>query len=140
MSRILGKYDYNMKGQATGRILKGQKDLDLRVSLLEGNSSNLTWDRISAIVKAGKAQNYFKVGDQISTKWKDTQTNTEYDIPLDVVAFRNVVTLDENNQEKTVPGMILQWHYCSPFGVQFSQNQAFYVYAEALAINLSSIS
>ena len=28
--------------------------------------------------------------------------------------------------------MILQWHYATPFGVQFSQNQAFYVCANAL--------
>ena len=25
-----------------------------------------------------------------------------------------------------VPGMYLQWHYCTPFGIQFDQNEAFY--------------
>lgn len=111
----------------------GIKDLDTRISLLEeGISTNLTWKSISDIVKSGKIKNYFKIGDQIITKWKDTATNTEYEMPLDVVAFRDVTILDDNNEDQMVPGMILQSHFCTPFGVQFTQNQAFYHCNEAL--------
>jgi hypothetical protein len=120
----------------TTHVVKTIKDdFETRVSLLEDIESmeELTWDQISAIVKAGKASTYFKIGDQIMTKWTDTQDNNhEYDIPLDVVAFQNVTVLDANDQEITVPGMILQWHYCSPFGVQFSQPEAFYRCENAL--------
>ena len=85
-----------------GDILNSDTILGLktRVSLLESHSTNLTWKEISDIVKAGHAERYFQVGDQITTTWTDTQTNTEYEIPLDVVAFRNVTILDENNIEK----------------------------------------
>lgn len=76
--------------------------LDTRLSLVEGRSTNLTWSQISAIVRAGQAEKYFQVGDQITTTWKDTQTNTEYNVALDVVAFRNV-TIEENGVEKSVP-------------------------------------
>ena len=80
------------------------EDLETRVSLLEGSSKNLTWKDISDIVRAGKAQNYFNIGDQIMTTYKDTaNNNTEYEMPLDVVAFQNVTILDENEQEQTVP-------------------------------------
>lgn len=104
-----------------------------RVSLLENIQSmeTMSWEQIQAIVQDGKASTYFKVGDQIETTWKDTATNTTYTIPLDVVSIEDVI-IDDNGTEKTVPGMILQFHYCLPFGVQFSQNQAFYYCAETL--------
>ena len=67
-------------------------------------SKDLTWQDISSIVKAGKAEKYFNIGDQITTTWKDTaNNNTEYEVPLDVVAFQDVTILDENEQEQTVP-------------------------------------
>lgn len=98
-----------------------------RVDLLEDIQSmeELSWKQIQAIVQAGKASTYFKIGDQIITKWKDTYANKEYEVSLDVVSFEDV-TINDNGTEKIVPGMVLQWHYCSPFGAQFSQNQAFY--------------
>lgn len=100
--------------------------LDERISVLEGNFpiETLTWNNIQELVQKRLVQNYFEIGDQFVTKWKDTATNKEYEVPLDIVAFRDV-TIEENGEEKVVPGMILQWHYATPFGVQLSQNQAF---------------
>ena len=64
-------------------------------------SKDLTCQDISSIVKAGKAEKYFNIGDQITTTWKDTaNNNTEYEVPLDVVAFQDVTILDENEQEQ----------------------------------------
>jgi len=110
-------------------------DLDTRIDLIEGrvDISTLTWAEIQAIVKAGKARKYFNIGDQLITTWTDTETDTEYEVPLDVVSFEDVIVLDENQQEKTVPGMILQWHYCSPFNMVFDSREAFYVAPEAMA-------
>lgn len=109
-------------------------EIDNRLKLLENriDVSSLNWEEIQTIVKAGQADKYFNIGDQLTVSWKDTAANKEYEIPLDVVSFEDVTILDENEQEKVVPGMILQWHYCTPFGVQFSQNQAFYYCKELL--------
>lgn len=93
--------DYNLRELGNRKKLN---ELDTRLSLVEGRSTNLTWKQISDIVKAGQAEKYFQVGDQITTTWKDTaNNNTEYEVPLDVVAFQDVTILDENEQEQTVP-------------------------------------
>ena len=128
--------DSNDYYPTTGAVKTVTDALDSRVELLENIESmeTLSWQQIQAIVQSGKASTYFKVGDQIETKWKDKATNTEYTIPLDVVAIRDVTILDDNQQEQTVHGMIVQWHYCSPFGVQFSQNEAFYYCNEELPV------
>ena len=76
---------------------------------------------IQQIVRAGLAPKYFSIGDQLVERWNDGNSH-EYDLPFDVVDFRNVKRIDG----KTVPGMILQAHYCTP-GVQFDGNEAFYV-------------
>lgn len=81
---------------------------------------------IQQIVRAGLAPKYFNIGDQLIEKWNDGN-NHEYDLPFDVVDFRNVKRIDG----KTVPGMVLQAHYVTP-GVQFDGNEAFYVSDEVL--------
>ena len=80
------------------------EDLQTRIGLIENIQSmeNMSWKQIQAIVQAGKASTYFKVGDQIETTWKDTATNTTYTVPLDVVSFEDV-TIKDNGIEKVVP-------------------------------------
>lgn len=77
------------------------------------------------IVRQGNAEKVFSIGDQIIIPWTDKTTEKKYDVPLDVCAFQTV-TLKDGEE---VPGMVLQWHYATPFGVQFNNYQAFY-YAE----------
>ena len=81
---------------------------------------------IQQIVQDGLAPDVFNVGDQILVTWTDTATNTSYQCPLDIVAFEDVTVL-EDEEEVTKPAMIVQWHYCTPFGVQFDAVEAFYV-------------
>lgn len=90
-------------------------NLDTRVSLLEDwHKDDLTYEQIAQIVRSGQAKKYFKVGDQIAVKY--TATNgTEYDMPFDVVDFKDV-TLENGN---VVPGMIIQSHYATLEAVQF---------------------
>ena len=76
------------------------------------------WNDVRAIVRAGKGAKHFPVGTQITVKWKDTAANTEYDVPLDVV-HHGKATLEDGTE---VPAMYLQWHYATPFGIQFSNN------------------
>lgn len=82
--------------------------------------SHLTYQQISEIVKSGFADQYFNIGEQITVKWDNGSTN--YDLPFDIVAIRDVVDADGN----TVPGMILQAHWVLP-GVQFDASEAAYV-------------
>ena len=90
------------------------------------NRTDLSWEEISQIVDDGLAPEVFNIGDQIMIQWKDTQTNTSYDVPMDVVHFEDV----EVEGGQTKHGMFLQWHYASPFGVQFDSKEAFYVVDE----------
>lgn len=80
-------------------------------------------DEIHRIVQSGNASKVFNIGDQIIVPWKDKASNVTYQAPLDVVHFGNVTLQDG----ETVPAMFLQWHYCTPFGVQFDAREAFYV-------------
>lgn len=78
---------------------------------------------ISRLVRQGYGPTLMEVGDQLIHKWADG--STEYDVPHDIVHFSDV----ELKNGEIVPGMFMQWHFCSPFGVQFDAAEAFY-YAE----------
>lgn len=76
--------------------------------------SMLAYSQIANIVRIGKAEQYFKIGDQILTTYTDTDGN-QYVMPWDVVAFR---TVELENGSK-VPGMIIQSHYATVEDLQF---------------------
>ena len=73
------------------------------------------YERITHIVRSGRAQDYFRIGDQIMTTYTDTNGNT-YDCPFDVVAFKTATTLESGI---TVPSMVLQMHYATHEEIQF---------------------
>lgn len=116
------------------------KTLQTRMTTAESNIKTLQTDveglknitsllEIHRIVQAGLASQVFTEGDEINIDWTDKSTGTTYSVPHHVLGFRDV-TLSNGN---TVPGMYIQWHYTSPFGVQFDQNEAFYYCSSALA-------
>ena len=76
---------------------------------------------VFAVVQSGNASQVFNYGDQIILPWTDKAIGKTYECPLDVVHFGDVTLADG----ETVPGMLVQWHYATPFGVQFNQFQAF---------------
>lgn len=85
--------------------------------------------QVLGIVRAGLAPKVFNIGDQLIWKWKDVaDSNKEYTVPVDIVHFGT--SMLEDGEE--LPSMTIQWHYATPFGVQFSNYQAFYYAAEAL--------
>lgn len=88
-----------------------------------------TMQQAAALVRAGLAERVFHPGDQLISTWKDTATETEYTAPWNVLGFRDV-TLEDGS---VVPGMYIQLAYATPFGVQFSNAQAFYYAKEELA-------
>ena len=105
---------------ANGQAIDSDVDIE---QLLD--KSKFTWRQIQTLVRNGKIQDWFEIGDQITVTYTDPNTNTEYDCPFDVVSFDDVY--DENGNQHN--GMWLQCHYAMPLGVQFSNYQAFY-YAE----------
>lgn len=90
------------------------------------HKSDLTYDDISKIVKAGAAADWFEIGDQIVTTWSPDGT-TNYDMPWDVVDIAPVVNADGD----TVPGLWLESHWTLP-GLQFDASEALYYTAEGL--------
>ena len=91
---------------------------------MEGTTS---MSEIRKIVQAGKASEVYNIGDQIVVPWTDVATGQKYEAVGDIVHFGNV-TLKDGEE---VPGMFIQWHYATPFGVQFDNNEAFYTASEA---------
>lgn len=94
--------------------------------------------QIADLVRGGDvARNtkMFPIGDQIIMPWKDmddTNHNTDetaYQVAWDIVHHGEVELRDGS----IVPGMFIQMHLCSSYGVQFSHQQAFMNCPEGLA-------
>lgn len=79
-----------------------------------------TLNEIAEIVRRGEASNVFNIGDQINVNWNNGQN--DYVLPFDITHFGDVQLQDG----ETIPGMFIQSHYALE-GVQFDQNEAFYV-------------
>lgn len=109
------------KAGAAVAALERQNLLLTQLITAEGGATPInTLQEIAEIVRRGEAPNVFTVGDQIMVKWNNgTQ---DYILPFDIVHFDDV----ELQDGETVPGMFIQSHYALE-GVQFDQNEAFYV-------------
>ncbi|MCD8052272.1 MAG: hypothetical protein LUE89_11450, partial [Clostridiales bacterium] len=79
------------------------------------------YSAIRKVVRQGLASSAFTIGDQINVNWTDSVAGKTYEWPFDVVHFGDVELADG----ETVPGMFLQAHYCSPFGIPFDAREAF---------------
>ena len=101
------------------------QNLLLNVMAGESLEATETMAEIRKIVQNGHAQDVFNIGDQIVVPWTDITTGKTYNAVLNIVHFGNV-TLKDGSE---VPGMYVQWHYATPFGVSFDNYEAFY-YAE----------
>ena len=79
------------------------------------------WSDVGDIIATGLGPKVFAIGDKFTDVWKDTADNAEYEFPWRCNCFRNV----ELEDGSTVPGMLLQMAYATPFAVQFSNARAF---------------
>ncbi len=88
---------------------------------------------IANIVRAGTVESnakVFPIGDQIIAPWVDKDDgNKEYQVAWDIINHIPV-TLATG---EVVPGMQLQMHKCSAYGMQFDHQQAFMVCPDGLA-------
>jgi len=113
-------------------ILEAERHRNALLEVLAADKvASITSDlsAIQRIVKNGLAPELFHIGDQIIVPWKDVAADKTYEVPLDIVHFGTV----ELKDGETVPAMFLQWHYATPFGMQFDNYEAFYYCEEALA-------
>lgn len=122
MSQITKPLMLNETGQL---LVEGIARQNLLLSQLVSASASeatpaATLAEIHEIVQRGEAAQVFSIGDQINVKWNDG--TSDYVIPFDIVHFGDVQLQDG----ETVPGMYIQAHYAFQ-GVQFDQNEAFYV-------------
>ena len=83
---------------------------------------------IQSLVRNGLASKVFEPGDQIVVPWTDKDSGKQYQVPMDIVHFGDVTLKDG----EVVPGMYLQWHYATPYGVMFDAHEALYYAAEEL--------
>ena len=127
---------------STGRAILEQmnRQNSYLAMLAEGKRSDIysSMSQISSIVRGNNVDNnkkIFPIGDQIIVPWKDMDDSshntdeTAYQVALNIV-HHGEVTLETG---EVVPGMFIQWHHCSPYGVQFSHQQAFLNCPDGLA-------
>ena len=80
----------------------------------------VTMKQVKAIVEGKKEKEVFTIGDRITVPWTDKATNATYAAVMDVVHFGDV----ELEDGETTNAMFLQWHYCTPFEVQYDAPEA----------------
>lgn len=127
---------------STGRGMLERMDRQnaLLAMIAEGKRSEVysSITQIASIVRGNtldENKRLFPIGDQIVIPWKDVDDSahntdeTAYQVPMNIVHHGEV----ELESGEIVPGMFVQWHYCSPYGVQFSHQQAFLNCPEGLA-------
>ncbi|MCD7810242.1 MAG: DUF6273 domain-containing protein [Ruminococcus sp.] len=99
------------------------------LAMIATDSDITSYSKIQRIVQMGLAEKVFDIGTQINVNWTDSVSGTVYEVPMDVVHFEDVELQDGT----IVPGMFLQWHYSTPFSLQFDQSEALYYCSEDLA-------
>lgn len=127
---------------ATGRAMLEKMDRQnaYLAMIAEGRRKDIysSISQVAGLVRGNSVeenQKIFPIGDQIVIPWKDVDDSahntdeTAYQVPLDIV-HHGEVTLESG---EVVSGMFVQWHYCSPYGVQFSHQQAFLNCTDGLA-------
>lgn len=119
---------------STGRDLLNEMKIQTGhlAMIAEGNRVQVysSMRQIADLVRGGdvaRNQKNFPIGDQIIMPWKDmddTNHNTDetaYQVAWDIVHHGDVELRDGS----IVPGMFIQMHLCSAYGVQLSHQEAF---------------
>ena len=118
----------------TGMLIKDALDRQngYLAMLAEGKRSEIysSMAQIAHLVRTSSLEELprlFPIGDQIIAPWKDMDDSahntdeTAYQVAWNIVNH-GMVTLKDGSE---VPGLWLQMHLCSAYGVQFSHQQAF---------------
>nr|DAW64181.1 MAG TPA: hypothetical protein [Caudoviricetes sp.] len=119
---------------ATGQLIADKLDRQnaYLAMIAEGKREEVysSMSQIAHIVRTSSLEDLprlFPIGDQIIAPWKDMDDSahntdaTAYQVAWNIVNHA-MVTLKDGSE---VPGLWLQMHRCSAYGVQFSHQQAF---------------
>lgn len=104
-------------------VADGITDTNKLLATMVRNSLDMTtldWGKLESIAHEGTFGKIFEIGQMFQDKWKDGET--EYS-PVYQVNHIGNVELEDGEILEDRP--FLQWHYCTPFGVQFSHERAF---------------
>lgn len=104
-------------------VADGITDTNKLLATMVRNSLDMTtldWGKLESIAHEGTFGKIFEIGQMFQDKWKDGET--EYS-PVYQVNHVGNVELEDGEILENRP--FLQWHYCTPFGVQFSHPRAF---------------
>ena len=104
-------------------VADGITDTNKLLATMVRNSLDMTtldWGKLESIAHEGTFGKIFEIGQMFQDKWKDGET--EYS-PVYQVNHIGNVELEDGEILEDRP--FLQWHYCTPFGVQFSHPRAF---------------
>lgn len=104
-------------------VADGITDTNKLLATMVRNSLDMTtldWGKLESIAHEGTFGKIFEIGQMFQDKWKDGET--EYS-PVYQVNHIGNVELEDGEILEDRP--FLQWHYCTPFGVQFSHQRAF---------------
>ena len=113
--------------QMTAALLGMSSSLGVIARAQTGVVEEMDYNGIKAVVAAGNAPAVFPVGTQLVNTYTGKDGKV-YDCPWDVVKTDDIA---EGETGTTAPAMVLQMHYASLEGVQFSAYQAFYVVQES---------
>lgn len=126
----------------TGMLIKDALDRQngYLAMLAEGKRSEIysSMAQIAHLVRTSSLDELprlFPIGDQLIVPWKDMDDSahntdeTAYQVAWNIVNY-GMVTLKDGSE---VPGLWLQMHLCSTYGVQFSHQQAFMNCPDGLA-------
>lgn len=120
-------------GQEIAKLLAQQNGYLAMIASGQRPELYKSMKEIANIVRAGTVESnakVFPIGDQIIAPWIDKDDNNkEYQVAWDIINHIPV-TLATG---EVVPGMQLQMHKCSAYGVQFDHQQAFMVCPDGLA-------
>ena len=89
------------------------------------------WGDVAAFVKKGYAPLAFSTGEQLVTPW--TYNGTTYQVGQNICHFSDSAEFSNDNGKNvtTGKGMVLQWHYTTPFSMIFDEREAIYVTPES---------
>lgn len=73
---------------------------------------------LAHIVQTGYADT-LEIGTQFTIPWRDVAAGVDYDVPVDIVSVQDV----EDEDGKTHRAAIIQWHYTTPFTIQFDASE-----------------
>ncbi len=113
--------------QMTAALLGMSSSLGVIARAQTGVVEEMDYNGIKAVVAAGNAPAVFPVGTQLVNTYT-AKDGKAYDCPWNVVKTDDIA---EGETGTTAPAMVLQMHYASLEGIQFSAYQAFYVVPEA---------